>query len=185
MAILGATKDGAEDVTARNHDTGAVRIVHTVKQIVVSLTRVAHACTVDVTGGRVRRNLCHGARHAYGAVAHLDEAFAHDVGSLIAAIDGIEDVAARDFNPRITPNTACRTTPYARRNGIVARAAAKHVAEEGVTIGACLGTASRFIKRRFIVIGIHVVTIVIIVNLIVACAIPVGPSVALVEFIMK
>ena len=135
VAVFAAAKDGAEDGAARD---AHFHFAHVGPSVELG-AGVAHACAEEVAGDGVRGNGFQGARHTQGAAAHLDGAFAFHVGNLIAAIDGSEDVASRDFNMGVAVHLTSRATPHAGRNGIVARAAAKHVAEERVAVGALQG----------------------------------------------
>ena len=133
MAVLAAAEDGAEEEgRAANVDFGFAHVGPSVEQG----ARVALAAAEEVAGDGVRRNRVQGARHAKGAARHGDGGPAAHVGHLVAAIDGGENVTACDFHRGVAIHLTCRAPPYVRSDGIVARAAAEHVAEKRVAVRA-------------------------------------------------
>ena len=165
MAFLAAAEDGAEEGAAGDVDFHFIHIGPSVEQD----TRVTHACAEEVASDRVRRNLSEGARHAQGTATHVDCTFAENIGHLITTIHIGEDVAARDVDGGIALHHTSRATPngtvsYRIPERIVTRAAAKHIAEEAVAIGALRGTAFGVVSSGVSVDIVHIVFLHAILN---------------------
>ena len=144
MAILGAAEDRAVDPAARDVDLGAGDVSPGVEEDAL----VTLAAAKEVAGNRMISNLVEGARHAQGgAAAEVHSAAALDVGVLVAAIDGGEDMTARDSDGGVALDDTCRLKPLAGSRGGAAGAAAEDVTVESVAVLAGSGGIVRVIAR--------------------------------------
>ena len=167
VTIFTATEDGAKDGSTSDVHLCFFHISPSVEESAI----IAHACAEEVTGDRVISNGQRVARHAQGAPRHIDSTFAKDIGNFIASINGGEDVSTRDVDPSVANHTSCRTSPNTSLDGIIARSAAEHIAEEAVAVGTLQSATGRGIR----IIGKNVVYIIV------AVAITEWPRVTLVE----
>ena len=168
VAVLSAAVHGAEDGAADHRDT---HIVH-VGTLVEGGALVTLAGAVEEAGHRVRLDGRQGAGHADGASRHGHRAaVTQHIGILAAAVDRGQDVAAADGDMRVAAHTALELVPLAEGGvgrvidlpcrdavGVVARAAAEHIAEEGVAVaGVGGGGVALPVGRGGIRVGVGVV----------------------------
>ena len=166
MSFLTTTENGTEDGASVDVDFAFIRICPTVEQD----TLVALTCAKDMAIHRIGSDGCLTTRYADSAARHLDRAFSNDIGNLIAAINGAEDVAALDFDKGIAIHSSCSTAPNTGSEGIVAATAAEDFSKEGIAVRALSGTTMRvvFISED-------------VVHIVVTIAVTKRPGIALVE----
>ena len=189
VAVLAAAEHRAVDDGIGVHRHCGVLHIGT---LVEGGALVALAGAEQVAGHRVRLDARHRARHTQGAAAHRHRAVAHHVGILAAAVDARQDMAAGDVHRRVATHTALELIPVAVGRvvallvfhsdtvGVVARAAAEHIAEEGVAVAGIGGggIVDLFLRKR-IVMGIRVIGQVSIGLAVLLYGVVVEPAVAL------